>query len=1043
MRKFIPLPFLLVLTTLLCSHGFAQIGQLGAMKKTEGFGSGALKRVYWKNNTKLPTDYWQQDVYYNIKARIDDKVQKLDGQLSLQYVNNSPDALTDIYFNLYQNAFTPNSYLHNRRELSRLETKFGENERLRGGTVIKDLQVNNKKVEYTIDNTILHIKLDKPLQSGSIMKFDIEFTTYWDNDDQGNIRRRMKTFRHGGKDNKEFLHFDGVHWYPRIAVYDRKFGWNINPHLGKEFYGDFGVFNVELSFPKEYVVEATGKLMNPEEVYPGDLRQRLDISNFKERKPYSYPIKADGSYKTWRYVAHNVHDFAFTADPTYRIGEVDYKGIQCIALAQEEHAYRWQETAAYVARLIETYSNDFGMYEYPKMVAADARDGMEYPMLTLNSGLWPGHRYVIAHEVGHNWFFGMIGNNETYRASLDEGFTQFLTAWSLRKEYKVTSRPNGVDDGVVYAGYMQHVSTENTARLNIHSDHFHSAQGHGGGYGQVYYKTATMLYNLQYILGDSLFLESMKNYVATWKFAHPYWEDFRQSIIDYTKADLNYFFDQWIETTSTIDYRIKKVKPIKGTDSSQIVLERLGMSMPLDVRVTYADGSKKDYYIPNSYFEKKTWAETSPRWVGWDDVNPTYVLKVEGNAIKDVQIDPSGRLADVNLLDNKKKMPVRLEYDKWQGDDFHWRSYIVKYRPALWYNAIDGLKVGLYSKGHYYNKRHAYEARVWYNTGLQFHNTPEASVTNRDLVNVDLNYSNKLSLESNLKLGFRYLDGWTHGQVNFDRQLGQWTGSLGAHVTERRNTNYLLFPSLANSGFDNWIEASLSRNLRFKKSNMRISMETTASTLWSDYNFGGVSIGHKGNRRIGKLRFVTHSDFRWMEGNVAPERQVLLNGGSIFELMGNSFYRSIGWVYGSPQSFTPELNMINAEGGVRGNFGYLATNTNETDTFSSFSGVGGAFWSGDLHFGKYIPLKARKLKRFIQVDPYLFTDLGILFVDNNRNSGLRMSSGIGMDWKFKAPMLRGLKPLVVGVDFPLFMNRLPSSEEYFAFRYTLTIKNQF
>jgi hypothetical protein len=96
-----------------------------------------------------------------------------------------------------------------------------------------------------------------------------------------------------------------------------------------------------------------------------------------------------------------------------------------------------------------------------------------------------------------------------------------------------------------------------------------------------------------------------------------------------------------------------------------------------------------------------------------------------------------------------------------------------------------------------------------------------------------------------------------------------------------------------------------------------------------------------------------------------------------------------------------------------------------------------------LHFGKYIPLKARKLKRFIQVDPYLFTDLGILFVDNNRNSGLRMSSGIGMDWKFKAPMLRGLKPLVVGVDFPLFMNRLPSSEEYFAFRYTLTIKNQF
>ena len=127
-------------------------------------------------------------------------------------------------------------------------------------------------------------------------------------------------------------------------------------------------------------------------------------------------------------MANNVHDFAFTTDPTYRISEVEWNGIKCIALAQEQNAHAWQPTAKFVANVVKTYSQDFGMYAYPKMVAADARDGMEYPMLTLDGGNWPGHQYVIAHEVGHNWFFGMVGNNETYRACLDEGFTQFLTA---------------------------------------------------------------------------------------------------------------------------------------------------------------------------------------------------------------------------------------------------------------------------------------------------------------------------------------------------------------------------------------------------------------------------------------------------------------------------------------------------------------------------------------------------------------------------------------------------------------------------------------
>jgi len=161
--------------------------------------------------------------------------------------------------------------------------------------------------------------------------------------------------------------------------------------------------------------------------------------------------------------------------------------------------------------VIETYSKDFGRYIYNKMVVADARDGMEYPMITLNGGADPGYRGLLAHEVGHNWFFGMVGSNETYRAALDEGFTQFLTAWALEKidgpvmvKGKYANRytekhsiPELAKDVRVYNGYLKDAVRLEQSTLNTHSDDFGGALRHGGGYGNVYYKTATMLHNLQ------------------------------------------------------------------------------------------------------------------------------------------------------------------------------------------------------------------------------------------------------------------------------------------------------------------------------------------------------------------------------------------------------------------------------------------------------------------------------------------------------------------------------------------------------------------
>jgi gamma-glutamylcyclotransferase (GGCT)/AIG2-like uncharacterized protein YtfP len=226
------------------------------------------------------------------------------------------------------------------------------------------------------------VYLPKPLLPNDKVNLSLMFTTYYD---RTATRRRMQMYNAWG-----FTHFNGVQWYPKISVYDAKFGWDTYQHLNKEFYGDFGSFDVQLDFPSNYIVEGTGVLQNKNEVLPDSLLRKIDIKNFAKAKPNYTPSiiipYEKGKRKIWKFHADNVHDFAFTADPSYRMSIVDWEGIKCVGLVQEPHAATWQNSAYLVAKIIQTFSRDFGHYQYPKMVAADANDGMEYPMLTLDGG---------------------------------------------------------------------------------------------------------------------------------------------------------------------------------------------------------------------------------------------------------------------------------------------------------------------------------------------------------------------------------------------------------------------------------------------------------------------------------------------------------------------------------------------------------------------------------------------------------------------------------------------------------------------------------
>ncbi len=1023
---------------------------------------------YWKNKNPY-CGYWQQDVHYKIKARIDEKTDIITATEELTYWNNSPDTLTYVFFHLYQNAFQPESYYDKLQRENKIKPVYGKYESQKKGTEIANLKVNGQSAKIEIDNTIMKVYLPQPLLPNQSITFTMDFKTYFD---KGSVRRRMKVFNAWG-----YKHYDGVHWYPRISVYDRKFGWTTDQHLGREFYGDFGTFDVELTFASNYIVGATGFLTNRKEVLPDELRKKLDIRNFAQKPWNSKPsviIPYDSTKtKTWIYHAENVHDFAFTADPTYRIGEAHWEDKVIYALAQEPHASRWQNAAQYTAKVIQVYSQDFGRYVYHKMIVADARDGMEYPMLTLDGGMDPSYRGLLAHEVGHNWFFGQVGNNETYRAMLDEGFTQFLTAWALtridgdtliqlppRSNY-VKKFKNPVSPRLyrAYFGYLMDAITEDDAFLNTHSDDFNGAIRHGGGYRHVYYKTATMLYNLRYVLGEELFLKAMKNYFNTWKIAHPYVEDFRNNIIQYTHTDLNWFFDQWLTTTKNIDYAVKSVKPAKGKGYYYITFERKGeMQMPLEFTVTTKDDKQYHYYIPNNWFVKQTDAIVLPRWIGWGKLNPTYTATVHiPEGIKNIEIDPGMQMADVNRLNNAKKFPLSVKFDSkiWNYPD--WGKYELFVRPDVWFNNYDGLKIGMHINGNYMQKLHNLHATFWMNTGLL-----QQNITNDknlfDPISFNIRYqtsTHKIMKRSFVELQTKWLDGLNSYRIRFSKNDRKGKNTFYTEYKsmirmDSTDLHYLLYPNdWKINKLNNTIAVGVTHRYKYTKGRGSIDLKLRSSTLFSDYDYAQLTLEAKNtNRLTKKLDFNTRLFALLGTGTNTPyESALYLSGANPEQLMDNKYTRSAGFIPTDWTGYAASTNHFQMGGGLnlRGYSGYFAVESLPDTIVFAYRGQSGASISGELEFDKLFKFKPRFLRAF-KIDTYLFGDAGYIdFGQNTYNiSDVRIDAGIGALLTIrKWGALQMVKPLTIRFDFPVFLNRPPATEDFLQFRWIIGINRSF
>jgi hypothetical protein len=601
-------------------------------------------------------DRWQQRIAYNINVNMNVVTNRFSGTEKIDYWNNSPDTLDRVFFHLYWNAFQPNSEMDVRsRELgktllgtdrngnpvydwdSRVKDRIQHlqpNEIGYDSTVYVKLNGVNQKLIY--HETILEVDLTQPLLPHSKNSFEVSF----------NCQVPIQ-IRRSGRDNAEGIRYSMSQWYPKLAEYDYA-GWHADPYIAREFYGVWGDYNVNITIDKNYMLAGSGTIQNPDEVGYGYETVNRESSNVKSKTSNAKTL-------TWKFAAENVHDFVWAADTAYTMikkqipnGPLFYFVYKKVDSLQDN----WENTANAIEKAYPFIAKIFGAYPYKNYSFIQGGDGgMEYPMATLIKSASVG---TAIHEFMHSWYQGMMGTNESLYAWMDEGFATYAelrtSAW-LRGD-------TGFAFNNSYNSYFRIVKSGKEEALSTHADHFNSNYAYEVG---SYSKGSIFLAQLGYIVGEKNLDKILLEYYNEWRFKHPNANDFIRIAEKVSGLELQWYKEYWIYTTKTIDYAIGDIN-MDGSNAS-ITLKRLGlMPMPVDVLITYKDGSQEMHYIPlDLMFGAKSAEDTIKTIVDkeWKWVDPEYSFSVTRSVadIKSIEIDPSQRMADVNRVNNKITVP--------------------------------------------------------------------------------------------------------------------------------------------------------------------------------------------------------------------------------------------------------------------------------------------------------------------------------------------------------------------------------------------------
>lgn len=639
----------------------------------------------WSIKVQAQTPYFQQRLEYTIQLSLDDQNHALSAFLKLKYVNNSPDLLDKIGFHLWPNAYKNQKTEFAIQKIRQGDLKFYHAKSSETG-YIDSLQFKVNGLNAVLDQTNLPedmawLQLPEVLHPGDSVLIETPFYV--------KIPTTVSRMGHIGQT------YQISQWYPKPAVYDCK-GWHLMPYLDQgEFYSEFAQFNVQITLPQNYIVAATGTLetANEREYINQRIQFTKDVLSNKTEADSLFLAESAGQFKTIQFAAKDVHDFAWFADKSFLIQQdtvqlTNVRSVLCQSYFTSPDL--WDESIHSVKKSIRFYSEQLGPYPYPQASAVESSlgvgGGMEYPMITV---IGPSYSKtyldeVIAHEVGHNWLYGILASNEREHPFMDEGINtfyenQYVRGADVPSTYVELTGPLKKITGNTNFKQLQYQLFAKQAidqYPNKHSKMFSELN-----YGlDVYYKTAWFFEYVEKYLGKTTFKEIMQSYYETWKFKHPYPEDLHNIFHQKTSSNFSWLFDDLLSSERKCDYGLSKIKT-KGDSVSVTICNRKSIDAPIQIGMIKNDSA---VYV---------------KWIdGFKGLKTIHLPKIPFDYIS---LDPDHISFDLNDYNNYIK-PKGI-FKKTEALKCHLFPLIdqnhqtdIGLTPCLGYNQYNGFQIGMF-----------------------------------------------------------------------------------------------------------------------------------------------------------------------------------------------------------------------------------------------------------------------------------------------------------------------------------------------------------
>jgi hypothetical protein len=513
---------------------------------------------------------------YTMECRLDPETKIVTGREVLVWRNTSDHPVNELRFHLYQNAFSDakSSLLTEEPAIPEVLVDHWGYCKMKsmvlpdGTDLVSSLVFIQPDDGNPHDKTVCAVKLPRPIAPGEELTVDIDFET----------KLPPCVSRSGYEKN----FFSVTQWFPKIGVYEEG-GWNCRQyHSNGEFYSDFGVYDVKITIPEEFTVGATGILVSEE--------------------------KLSGGLKKLHYYCEDVHDFAWCADTDFVEFVEDYEGTRIRLLCQKDHVDIAHRFIKAVKVTFDYFGTRYGEYPYPQITVIDSKHRttgeMEYPTLFQTGNFDTDYKIekyqaeplpdsdkhiesLTIHEFGHNWWMGMIANNETDHVWVDEGINSYATTVAFESgigKY-VLENHNGEyrtirdHERSYYLKYPKAATVLQPAWLYRPGWEF---------YTFTYIKPEMMLLTLHNYFGDEIWGKVMKTFFQRWKFKHPRTQDFYDVVHEITGKDFTRFFDEFMTTTHTLDFEVERI------EDNKVWIKRIGtLRFPVTISVHFEDGAEE------------------------------------------------------------------------------------------------------------------------------------------------------------------------------------------------------------------------------------------------------------------------------------------------------------------------------------------------------------------------------------------------------------------------------------------------------------------